>query len=94
MSLILPAIVLASSLLAFPGLEKGRRISAADALAQAEKLFDSVEGCGYVEGVPTDDGDDWLFRAKVGYAGDLDPNPIMVDKATGIATWGSLDDSK
>jgi len=61
------------------------------AFVAADELFESAGiGCGGV-GEVRDSGDAWAFDVRVGFEGALDPNPILVNKITGFATWASWD---
>ena len=64
-------------------------ISSADALAHAQAIFSKTTSCGFVEESPRNEGEYWAFTARTGYAGERDPNPILVNKQTGIASWAS-----
>lgn len=55
----------------------------------AELLLNVGIGCGGVASPPRDSGDSWAFTAHIGYAGEEDPNPVLVDKRTGKASWAS-----
>ena len=63
----------------------------ADRAAQALFARTFGSGCGYIDGPARDVGDHWAFSARVGYGLDLDPEPIFVDKRTGVATWATHD---
>jgi hypothetical protein len=66
-------------------------VSALAAERAAQELFARTFGCGSLEGPARDEGDHWAFSARVGYVAELDPEPILVDKRTGIATWATHD---
>ena len=58
----------------------------------AYELFKEVHGCGYIDPIPRDAGDHWEFLAYVGKgATKPDPNPIIVDKKTGLPSWATAD---
>jgi len=40
------------------------------------------------------EGDFWAFPLKVGYAGSLVREPLLVNRFTGKATWAGLAESK
>jgi hypothetical protein len=61
--------------------------SVSSAWNAADALFRHQIGCGFVDVTPHDAGNYWSFDAHVGIAGNLDLNPILVDKRTGTATW-------
>jgi hypothetical protein len=69
-----------------PTVSKGTAWEAADA------LFRRYEGCGAVDYEAHDAGAYWSFNAEVGFGAELDPAPILVDKTTGVASWGSHKD--
>jgi hypothetical protein len=41
-------------------------------------------------GRPTSDVSNWLFPVKLGYAGTVQPIPIVVDRHTGFVSWPGL----
>ena len=43
---------------------------------------------------PSQRGDYWVFPLKVGYAGTVAKDPVLVNRYTGVATWAGLDERK
>jgi len=87
---ILPFWILLSPASAGGRLDAGS-VSSGAAYKIADALFNANMGCGFVEGHLRDEGSRWAFTARIGYAGTVDPNPILVDKQTGAASWASLE---
>lgn len=48
-----------------------------------------------IEGTVTEphrDGDHWVFQLKIGYAGNLAPDPILVNRFSGEASWAGMEE--
>lgn len=74
--------------------EKTQSFSKAQATEIANKFFVNeirIEG-GIAE--PFLRGDDWIFPLKVGAAGSVARDPIVVNRFTGKASWAGLDREK
>lgn len=69
----------------------GGPVTATTAFRAAEEMFFATTACGFVESAPRDEGAAWSFVARFGYDARRDPNPILVNKTTGVATWATRD---
>lgn len=89
---MLLALIAAASFAVEP--EKTQSLSKAQATEIANKFFVNeirIEG-GMAE--PFLRGDDWIFPLKVGAAGIVARDPIVVNRFTGKASWAGLDREK
>jgi len=69
-------------------------LSQDEATAIANKFFaEKIRMEGAVTR-PHLEGDFWAFQLKVGYAGSLVREPLLVNRFTGKATWAGLAESK
>jgi|GEM_PF-5488841 len=69
-------------------------LSQDEATAIANKFFaEKIRMEGAVT-TPHLEGDFWAFPLKVGYAGSLVREPLLVNRFTGKATWAGLAESK
>ena len=64
-------------------------ISKEQAWRMASHYFElHLGGCGG-PAEPVDEGLDWSCQLRVGYAGTLDPHPLLINKHTGRTRWAS-----
>jgi hypothetical protein len=82
-------------LLVAPGFaepERSEPLTTEKAFQIADELFVSSLGCGAVSNAPRDLGDVWAFDVRIGPGATPDPHPILVNKATGRASWVTGDE--
>jgi hypothetical protein len=57
----------------------------------AERFFESEIAFEGALGEPSVQGNSWAFPVRLGYAGTVQPSPLLVNRNTGKASWADLD---
>jgi len=70
--------------------KKERLISKAEATRRAQQFFDNEIAFEGALGSPTIKGVVWIFPVKLGYAGTVQRDPLLVDRRTGDVSWAGL----
>jgi hypothetical protein len=73
---------------------KGAELSKAEATVIARRFFANEIAVEGSVAEPSLRGDYWVFPFKVGYAGVVARDPILVNRYTGQASWAGLADHK
>jgi hypothetical protein len=67
------------------------QMTRARATQLAERYFESEIAFEGGLGEPTIRGQSWAFPVKLGYAGEVQPSPLLIDRATGKASWADVE---
>jgi hypothetical protein len=73
---------------------KGTELSKAEATVVAHRFLANEIAMEASLAAPTQRGDHWAFPLKVGYAGTIARDPVLVNRYTGVASWAGLDERK
>ena len=69
-------------------------ISKAEATRRAQLFFDGEIAIEGALGAPIAKGTNWVFPVKLGYAGTVQRDPILVHRHTGAVSWAGLPSHK
>ena len=73
---------------------KGEGLSKAQAVLVAHRYFANEIRMEGAVAEPSQRGDYWVFPLKIGYAGVVARDPILVNRFTGEASWAGRADHK
>lgn len=73
---------------------KGSELSKAEATVVAHRFLANEIAMEASLAEPSQRGDYWVFPLKVGYAGTIARDPVLVNRYTGQASWAGLDEHK
>jgi hypothetical protein len=95
-SLILAVAVLIAPLAGFSADhdQKTDAISKIEATKRAQQFLDNEIQIEGALGQVSIKGSTWAFPVKLGYAGTVQRNPILVDRLTGAVSWAGLSEHK
>ena len=69
---------------------KGAGLSKTEATSVANRFFAKEMAIEGAVAQPSERGDFWVFPVKIGYAGVVARDPILVNRFTGHASWAGL----
>jgi hypothetical protein len=70
--------------------ETPRTLSKAEATRLAQQYFEVEIALEGALGIASIKGDFWSFPVKLGYAGTVQPDPLLVHRQTGKVSWAGL----
>jgi hypothetical protein len=73
---------------------KEQLISKAEATRRAQQFFDKEIALEGALGKPTAKSSYWVFPVKLGYAGTVQRDPLLVNRRTGEVSWAGLSEHK
>ena len=88
------AISVASQVTLAADAPKPAGLSKAEAVLVANRFLANEIAIEGAVAEPSERGDYWVFPFKVGYAGVVARDPILVNRFTGQASWAGLADHK
>ena len=73
---------------------RGPELSKAEATVVAHRFLANEIAMEASLAEPSQRGDYWVFPLKVGYAGTIARDPVLVNRYTGVTSWAGLDERK